>query len=270
MSSPFRTEKQDHVATLWLDAPDRRNAMGKAFWAELPGVVAELDRDDDVRAVVVAAKGKHFSVGLDLVEMGSELGPMMAGGLAKERRRLFDVIHQMRAGFDAMVASRKPFVASVHGACIGGGLDLLAACDVRVCSADAKFSLRETKIAIVADMGSLQRLRGVVGEGHLRELALTGKDIDADRALRIGLVNDVYPTEEACRASAVALAREIAQNSPIAVMGTKEVLNVGAQFGSEAALRYVAAWNASQLASGDLAEAMGAFMARRPAVFKGE
>lgn len=270
MSSPFQTEKQDHVAILWLASPDRRNAMGKAFWAELPGVVDALDRDDDVRAVVVAARGKHFSVGLDLVEMGAELGPMLAGGLAKQRRQLFDTIHTMRRGFDAIVASRKPYVASVHGACIGGGLDLIAACDVRVCTEDARFSLRETKIAIVADMGSLQRLRGVVGEGHLRELALTGKDIDAARALRIGLVNDVYPSEQASRDAALALAREIASNSPIAVMGTKEVLDVGARYGADVGLRYVAAWNSSQLASEDIGEAMRAFIERRPASFKGE
>ncbi|MCC6644329.1 MAG: crotonase/enoyl-CoA hydratase family protein [Polyangiaceae bacterium] len=270
MSAPFETEKQDHVATLWLASPDRRNAMGKAFWDELPGVVAALDADDDVRAVVVAARGAHFSVGLDLVEMGAELGPLLAGGLAKQRRRLFDTIHRMRAGFDAIVASRKPFVAAVHGACIGGGLDLIAACDVRVCAADARFSLRETRIAIVADMGSLQRLRGVVGEGHLRELALTGKDIDAARAARIGLVNDVYPSQPEAHGAALALAREIASNSPIAVMGTKEVLDVSARYGAEAGLRYVAAWNSSQLASDDLAEAMRAFLERRPARFTGE
>ncbi len=270
MTTPFETEKHDHVATLWLNAPDRRNAMGKAFWAELPGVVASLDADDDVRAVVVAARGKHFSVGLDLPEMGAELGPLLAGGLAKARRRLFDKIHEMRAGFDAIAASRKPYVAAVHGACIGGGLDLIAACDVRVCSEDARFSLRETRIAIVADMGSLQRLRGVVGEGHLRELALTGKDIDAARAVRIGLVNDAYATQDDARAAALALAADIASNSPIAVMGTKEVLGVSARFGVDAGLRYVAAWNSSQLASDDLGEAMRAFLERRPASFKGE
>lgn len=266
----FEVEVQGHVATLWLANPERRNAMGPVFWRDLPGVVASLEADERVRAVIVAARGPHFSVGLDLVQMGAELGPLMAGGLARERRRLFDKVAEMRRGFDAIEASRLPFIAAVHGACIGGGLDMIAACDVRLAARGARFSLRETKIAIVADMGSLQRLEGVIGRGHLRELALTGKDIDADRAARIGLVNDVFESEAALLDGARAMAAEIAANSPLTVQGTKEVLRVSERHGVEAGLRYVAVWNAAHLASHDLQEAMQAFLEKRPPSFRGE
>ena len=270
MSAPFDVEIDGHVAILWLANPDRRNAMGPDFWRELPPVVARLDGDEQVRAVVVAARGAHFSVGLDLVAMGGELGPLLQGGLAKDRRRLFDMVHAMRAGFDAIVASDKPFVCAIHGACIGGGLDLASACDVRLATADARISLREAKIAIVADMGSLQRLGRVIGAGHLRELAFTGKDVSGARAKEIALVNDTFADAASLHLGARALAAEIAANSPLTVQGVKQVLRFGERHGEEAGLRFVAAWNAAHLASGDLVEAMTAFAEKRPAQFRGE
>jgi enoyl-CoA hydratase len=271
MTTPFEIERDDHIATLWLSNPERRNAMGPAFWRELPGKIAELDADTNVRAVVIAGRGPHFSTGLDLVRMGAELGPaLLDGGLAKERRSLLAKIREMRSGFDAIVKSNKPFVAVLHGYAIGGGLDLAASCDVRVASETLKCGVRETRIAMVADMGSLQRLERVIGRGHLRELAFTGRDITALRAKEIGLVNDVYETDEKALDAGRALAREIAANSPLAVQGTKEVLRIGANHGEEVALEYVATWNAAMLASADLREAMTAFMEKRSPVFKGE
>ncbi len=270
MKSPFSIETDGHVATLFLDNPDRRNAMGPEFFAELAPTVQKLDADPNVRAIVIAGKGPHFSTGLDLMRMAAELGPAMAeGGLAKERNDLFNTIARLRLGFDAVANSNKPFIAAIHGLCIGGGLDLIAACDIRLASENAKIGLRETKIAIVADMGSLERLVGIVGKGHMREMALTGRDIDAARALRIGLVNDVYPDEAAVLAAAHALAAEIAQNAPLVVQGTKEVIRVGERHGEEAGLRYAALWNAAHLASMDLREAMSAFVEKRKPEFKG-
>lgn len=270
MTAPFEIEIQGHVATLWLANAARRNAMGPDFWSEMPGAVASIEANEGVRAVVVAARGDHFSVGLDLVAMGPDLAPLLGGGLARERRRLFDKVHAMRRGFDAIEESRLPYIAAVHGACIGGGLDLIAACDVRLAASEARFSLRETRIAIVADLGSLQRLEGVIGRGHLRELAFTGKDITAQRAQSIGLVNDVVATPADVLAAARAMAAEIAANSPLAVQGSKEVMRVSARHGAEAGLRYVAAWNAAHLASADLQEAFAAFLEKRTPTFRGE
>lgn len=244
--------------------------MGPDFWSELPAAVAQIEANDQVRAAIVAARGPHFSVGLDLMAMAPEILPLVQGGLAKERMKLFEKVHAMRAGFDAIENGRVPYIAAVHGACIGGGLDMIAACDLRVASRSARFSLRETRVAIVADLGSLQRLGRVIGAGHLRELALTGKDIDAERAEQIGLVNHVLDTDEATLAAARAIATEIASNSPLAVRGTKEVLNVTERFGAEAGLRYVAAWNAAHLASHDLVEAFTAFGEKRAPKFRGE
>jgi enoyl-CoA hydratase len=158
-------------------------------------------------------------------------------------------------------------IAAVHGRCIGGGIDLISACDIRLCSADAQFSVRETKIAIVADLGTLQRLPALVGQGHARELAFTGKDIAAERARQIGLVNDVYADEAELKKAAAALAREIAGNSPLTVRGVKRVLDFGQGKPAADGLSYVAAWNSAFLASDDLAEALSAFAEKRPPRF---
>ena len=163
----------------------------------------------------------------------------------------------------------KPVIAAVHGWCIGGGIDLISACDIRVASADAVFSVRETKIAIVADLGTLQRLPGIVSRGHVAELAYTGKDITADRAAEIGLVNQVLLDADTCHKAAHELAAEIASNSPLAVQGTKAVLRASEGRTVAEGLDYVGVWNAAFLASNDLTEAFTAFLEKRPPKFTG-
>jgi Delta3,5-Delta2,4-dienoyl-CoA isomerase len=262
----------DGVATLVLDRSEKRNALGPAFWNDLPRFMAYLDGDEDVRCVVVAAAGPHFSVGLDLSSFGS-FGESPSGGASATpaaNRATFESILRMQASVSAVAACRKPVVAAVHGYCIGGGVDLIAACDVRLAADDAVFSVRETKIAIVADLGSLQRLPQLIGAGHVAELALTGKDIDAERAKAIGLVNDVYSGgAEGVRKAAVGLAAEIAANSPLAVQGTKAVLAANDGRTVAEGLEYVAWWNSLYLRSDDLREAMTAFFEKRPPRFTG-
>jgi len=164
----------------------------------------------------------------------------------------------------------KPVVAAVHGYCIGGGVDLITACDIRLASADARLSVRETKVAIVADLGSLQRLPRLISPGHVAELAFTGKDIGADRAHQIGLVNDVFVDAVAVQAAAMALASDIAANPPLAVEGTKAVLRACADRTVAEGLDYVATWNAGMLHSSDLEEAMAAFVEKRQPHFTGD
>jgi enoyl-CoA hydratase len=178
--------------------------------------------------------------------------------------------HCWQASITAVADCRTPIVSAIDGWCIGGGIDLIAATDIRLASTSAKFSVRETKVAIVADLGSLQRLVGIIGDGHLRELALTGADIDSARAERIGLVNTVYPDASALRAAALSIARDIANNSPLVVRGVKDVLDAERAPRVEAGLRYVAAWNAAFLPSADLAEAFASFAERRRPQFSGE
>ena len=283
MSSNYEVlsiEREGHVATLFLDRPEKRNAMNMTFFSELTAAMAELAADPDVRAVVLAAKGPRFSVGLDLTALGDIVSPGAAdragppSGLsspsaAELARHTHADVLRMQEPFNAVADCPKPVIAAAHGYCIGGGVDLVSACDVRVCSADTLFSVRETKMAIVADLGSLQRLPLLIGMGHVAELALTGKDIDAARAERIGLVNEVFADAQRTLEGATAIAAEIAANSPVAVQGTKAVLAQIHRQRIDEGLRYVAAWNAGQLRSNDLTEAVTAFFERRPPEFTG-
>lgn len=274
-SDVLAIEAEAQVATLWLDRPEKRNAMGPAFWSDLPRAMEAIASDPGIRVVVVAARGPHFSVGLDLVAMSEVLVGRSGGGngarvsMAARARRARTEIRRLQASVTAVAECPLPTIAAIHGYCIGGGVDLIAACDIRLASSDAVFSVRETKVAIVADLGSLQRLPQVIGKGHLAELAYTGKDITATRAKEIGLVNDVSSDPTQLITDARTMAAEIAANSPLAVQGTKAVLSAGEGRSVAEGLEFVATWNAGSLASDDLTEAMTAFMEKRPGVFTG-
>lgn len=264
-------EISDHVAQVTLVGPGKGNAMGPAFWSELPEVFGSLDADPDVRAIVLTGSGRNFSYGLDLAAMGDTLSPMLAdGALAKPRADFHTRLKSMQQSITAVADCRTPTIAAVAGWCIGGGVDLISAVDIRYASADAKFSVREVKLAIVADVGSLARLPLILSDGHLRELALTGKDIDAARAARINLVNDVFDDGAAALAAAHATAKEIAANPPLVVNGIKDVLDEQRTAQVSASLRYVAAWNSAFLPSKDLTEGITAMFAKRPPEFTGE
>ena len=270
MSEPrFEIDRDGFVATVRLAGPGGKAVMDDAFFTELGETFRALDADPEVRAIVVTGPGKDFSHGLDLVSAGGFFGRLLADPGAAARAELHALIRRWQDALTAVADCRTPTIAAVTGWCIGGGVDLIAACDVRVASADATFSVREAKVAIVADLGSLQRLVGIIGDGHLRELALTGDDIDAARALRIGLVNDVYDDADATRAAAADLAARIAANSPLVIGGVKDVLDAERAPRVEAGLRYTAAWNSAFLLSDDLVEAMTSFMEKRPAKYTG-
>ena len=265
----FEIERTDGVSTLWLANPQRRNAMGPPFWDELPRAMAELSADDATRVVVLAARGPHFTVGLDLAAMGGSLAGGEPTSGAAARMRTLREIGRLQGSITAVADCPKPVVAAIHGWCIGGGIDLITACDVRVASTDAKFSVRETRIAIVADVGTLQRLPGIVGRGLAAELCLSGDDFDAERARSIGLVNSVHPDADATVRAARDLAGRIAANSPLAVQGTKRVLRYCEGKSVEDGLAFVATWNAAFIQSDDLAEAMAAFFEKRPPKYRG-
>jgi enoyl-CoA hydratase len=213
---------------------------------------------------------EEFTYGLDLMAMAGELGPLIAGNnLARERTDLLALIRRLQDAVSSLANARAPVINAIHGWCIGGGLDLATACDVRLCSAEAKFSVREVRVAIVADLGTLQRLPRIVGQGHARQLALTGEDFDAAKALRIGLVNEVHETPEALFSAALAMARRIAENPPLVVQGTKRILNENDGQTVAEGLRHVALWNSAFLQSNDLTEAFSAFAERRPPKFEG-
>jgi enoyl-CoA hydratase len=267
----IRIDRQGHVAEVVLNNPAKLNAMAPKFFDEVKAAFEELDADDTVRAIVLWAEGRLFTAGLDLV---AAAGTLMGGGAdltpVQKARRFYNEVKHLQSCFTAAEKCRKPVIAAVHGHCIGGGVDLVTACDIRVCTADATFSIYETKIAIVADVGTLQRISRVVGPGMAREMGYTGKRLTADRALRCGMVNEVYPDKDALLEGARAMAQEIAANSPLAVQGTKQVLQYSEQHNLEDGLEYIAQYNAAHLVSNDLTEAISAFMEKRPPVFLGK
>ena len=237
--------RDQDIATLTITVP----TMAPAFFAECERLFGELNADPSLRAVVVRSSAKAFSYGLDLpAAMASWGSAMTGGGLAGKRAELHRKIVELQRSFSAIAACPVPVIAAVHGVCLGGGVDLISACDLRVASADARFSVRETKIAIVADLGSLQRLPAIIGPAHTRDLALTGRDIDATR-VGIGLVTQVaaIATPPGPRPD---LAAEIAANPPLTVRGVKQVLDHGAGKSVADGLAYVAAWNAAFLGLG--------------------
>jgi enoyl-CoA hydratase len=231
-----------------------------------------VSADGNVRVLVLAAKGPHFSVGLDLKEFGGSLvRGESADSKASANAKTYENIRALQASVNALAELEIPVIAAVQGYCIGGAIDLICACDIRLASTDAVFSVRETKVAIVADLGTLQRLPRIVGAGHVAELAFTGKDIDARRAEQMGLVNSTHEGGgDEVVAAAHALAQEIAANSPLAVKGTKAVLAANEGRSVDEGLDFVARWNTMYLASNDLAEAMSAFVERRSPTFRGD
>jgi enoyl-CoA hydratase len=270
----IRIDRHGRVAEVVLNTPDRLNAMSIKFFHEIERAFRELDLDPEVRAVVVWAEGRLFTAGLDLKEaatgvLGGASGDG-TGSLAARNYALYRTIKDLQDCFTAIVECRKPVIAAVHNKCIGGGLDLITACDVRLCSADATFSIYETKIAIVADVGTLQRITPIVGKGMAREMAFTGRFITAERALSCGLVNEVHADKEALLAAARAMAGEIAANSPMAVQGVKTVLNYSEEHPTAEGLEYVAQWNSSFVQSNDVAEAVSAFLQKRQPNFRGD
>jgi len=267
-------ERTGAVATLWLDRPEKLNALHRPLWDSIPAAVAVLDADPEVRAIVLGGRGRAFCAGIDLLDHAPSMssGGSLSGrgdSPVSKRRAFYDDVRRYQHTASCFANINKPVIAAVHGMCLGAGMDLITACDIRLASADATFSVRETKIAMVADVGTLQRLPRIIGDGPARELIFTGRDVSAARALEIGLVNEVLPDHAALVVRAHAMAQEIAANSPLAVQGAKQVLGFAGRREVDAGLDYVAVWNSAFLHSEDLTEAMTAFMQRRTPEFRG-
>ncbi len=254
------------VATVTLSRGDKLNTMNAAFWTDVPKAFAAIDADPSVRAVVIASTGKHFTAGLDLGWAGSTLAaPGSDPGRAREAFRRH--VHQLQETFSCIDRARVPVIACIQGGCIGGGVDLVTACDLRVGTADCFFTVQEINIAIVADVGTLQRIPHLLPQGLVRELAYTGRRFGAEEAARYGFLNRVEPDHVAALAAAQALAAEIAAKSPLAITGIKAVLNHGRDATIAQGLDYVATWNAGMLQGSDVPEAIRAQGARETARF---
>jgi enoyl-CoA hydratase len=262
----FTCDVRDHVAHVELCRPQALNTMNKEFWEEIPAVFAELDADPSVRAVVISSTGKHFTAGLDLNWAGQTLGERPAdAGRAREQFRRH--IKHMQEPFSAVDRCRVPVIAAIHGGCIGGGVDFITACDIRLGSTDCFFTIQEVNLAIVADVGTLQRIPHLLPQGLIRELAYTGRRWLADEARAQGFLNSVHETREATVEAALAMARTIASKSPLAIAGIKQVLNAGRDMTIDQGLEYVAVWNAAMLQGEDMKKAVVAQMQKGQASF---
>lgn len=220
----------DGIAELQLARPDRMNTLGPAFFTALRDAVVGLDEAGRTRVLVISSTGRHFSAGMALEVFASELA-LLDTSSARRRLAFQDGLRKLMRCLDMLEEASFPVICAVQGGCIGGALDLAAACDIRVASADAFFTLQEIHIGMAADLGVLQRLPRLVPPGVARQMAYTGERVDAARALAIGLVNAVLPDADALHAHALELARQIAAKSPLAIAGSKRALNYARDHG---------------------------------------
>ncbi|HEX6733889.1 MAG TPA: crotonase/enoyl-CoA hydratase family protein [Azonexus sp.] len=258
------------IADLRLNRPDKANALNETMWQELRQACAWADATAAVRVVVLGGNGRNFCAGIDLAMLGGIRQRIAHPDPAQRRDTLHRIIRDLQDCVAALERCRKPVLAAIHGACVGGALDLVSACDMRYASAEAVFSIKEIDLAMVADLGTLQRLPQLIGEGLTRELAYTGRTVDATEAQAIGLINRRFATAEELAAGVREIAVAIAAKSPQAIRGIKQILNHGRDHSVAEGLAFVADWNAGHLLSADLDEAITAQRERRAPRFGDE
>ncbi|MFO7298601.1 MAG: enoyl-CoA hydratase-related protein [Actinomycetes bacterium] len=260
-------EHDGPLATIWLNRPDKLNAMSKDMWADLPAAVEAVEEERSARVVIVAGRGTAFTAGIDVGFLAS-LSPQ-GPSPAANARAIHEAVLRLQGTFNRIAESPLPFIAAIHGYCLGAGMSLITACDLRVASRDAIFSIRETKMGLTADVGVLQRLPSIVGDAVTAEMAFTGDDYDAGWAHRNGLVSSVHGSPEATLAAARDLAGRIAVNSPLVLEGVKRIIQSNRGRTLADALEYMAQWNSARLVSNDMAEALNAFFSKRPPDYTG-
>ncbi len=272
LSTTLEIEKKGNIAILWLNRAKKYNALSSELWGGIPDALNKILLDDDINAIILAGRGKHFCVGIDLAEAGFAAGNQNDGSFseAESNLRQLDGTQRFQTAISSIAECELPVIGVIHGYCLGAGVDLITACDIRICSADANFSVRETKIGIVADVGTLQRLPKILNAGHVAELVYTGKDISAQRAEKIGLVNDVFESFDAAFDAAYGVASEIAYNSTLAVRGTKFMLRQSENLTTDQSLLLNGMFTLmTSLKSNDLKESMRAFFEKRPPKYTG-
>ena len=268
--SPYFQLRQDDatgIAHLALNRPERMNTMDPSFFPALRDAVRSLDDAGRTRVLVLSSTGKHFSAGMALDVFAGANMPMLDLSTARKRQAFQTGLRRLMACFDALDEARFPVICAVQGGCIGGALDLAAACDIRLCTADAFFTVQEIHIGMMADLGVLQRLAKIVPQGVARQMAYTGERVDAKRALETGLVNAVLADHAAVLEHALGLARQIAAKSPLAVAGSKMALNLARDHGTASALQQMTLLQSAIFDTTEMAEAIAAWKAKREGEF---
>ncbi|MBX7149713.1 crotonase/enoyl-CoA hydratase family protein [bacterium] len=259
----------NHVAHIIINRPQKANAMNQAFWTEIKQVCEWVDKTPDVRVAIISGNGPHFTAGIDLQMLMGFVSQTADNCEGRKRENIRLAVLELQSSFTAIEKCRKPIIAAIHGGCIGGGVDMVSACDMRFCTADAFFTIKEIDMGMTADVGTLQRLPHLIGDGIMREMAYTGRHVYGPEAKEIGLVNRTFATKEDMLAEVTKLAQTIAAKSPLSIRGTKEIIVYTRDHPVADSLNYIATWNAAMLLSNDIQEGMMAAMEKREPIFKG-
>ena len=269
--SCFELSKNGHIANLILNRPDEFNTMIRKFWVELPEVLKEINRDSEIRAVIMSSTGKHFCAGMDLAAFSNGVENIPEDKKPDHARvgeALYRSAKELQGYISTLEEIRVPVIAAVQGACVGGALDLITACDIRLASQDAFFCIQEINIGMAADVGTLQRLPRIIPDSKMRELAYTGRRMLSNEAKESGLVSDVYKTQKEMLEAANEMASEIASKSPVAIYGLKAVMNYSRDHSIKDSLDFNALWSGAMLSGKDMKEAMTANIEKRDASFE--
>ncbi|MFK8104878.1 MAG: crotonase/enoyl-CoA hydratase family protein, partial [Saprospiraceae bacterium] len=245
----FSVEIKDHLAKVVLNRPEKANSIPQEGWDEMQAIFAQLDAEEAVRVIILSGAGKCFCAGIDLSLLMSVQQLNDLNCEARKREQLRKFILDLQAAVNAIEQCRKPVIAAVHGACIGGGVDIIAACDLRYCTEDAYFTIKEIDMGMVADLGTLQRLPKIIAPGIAAEMAYTGRNVSGTEAAKINLVNQAYRDQTAMEQGVQEIATMIASKSPVSIRGTKEMLRYTRDHSVTEGLQYMATWNASYLLS---------------------
>lgn len=262
------------VAHVILNRPEKRNSMTPAFWRELPAIIEDIDNNAKARVIVISSTGPAFSAGMDLAVFqsdetlsGNTSEQAKATAMLQQGARFHDTARYFQHSFNCLENCRIPVIAAIQGACVGGGVDLVTACDMRYATADAFLSIFEINIGMTADVGTFPRLVKLIPEGIVRELAYTGRRMPAAEAQAAGLVNRVFADQAAMLEGVMAIAHEIAGKPPLAVYGCKRMINYSRDHTTADGLDYIGVWNAAMLLPAEMAEAMQANAEKRPGNF---
>ena len=270
----FQISLDRHIAHIEFNRPHKANSMNQKFWDEIPQVFNWVDTTDEVRVAIFSGIGKHFCAGLDLSMFGSLAGSTETTPsddkpcAARNSETLRLSILRMQDSLSAIEKCRKPVLAAIHGACVGGGIDLITCCDMRYSTVDARFCIKEIDIGMVADVGTLQRLPKLIGDGMVRELSYTGRFWSGKEAVDMGLVNQAFHDKESMLTAVMDIAATIASKSPLSIRGTKQIILYTRDHNVSDSLDYIATWNAGMLMSDDLNEALTATSEGREPIFK--
>lgn len=249
---------ENHIAHVILNRPEALNAMNVDFWKELPVAIRDIDASGEARVIVLSSTGKHFSAGMDLAVFTTSNSIPMQGDPSRMAENLRRAVLELQDAFNCLEDIRIPVLAAIHGGCIGGAVDMISACDSRYCTEDSFFTIKETQLGMTADLGTLQRLPHLIPQGLVRELAYTGRNLDAAEAKEAGLVNKVFANQDAMLEAVMAVAEQIAAQSPVAVAGCKEMINYSRDHSVADSLKYMATWQSGMFRPQDMMKCFAA------------